>query len=233
MRSEDGQLLHRYRGGEAGIEAHADDYAFLSWGLLELYEATFDPRYLDEALLLTDTFTDRFWDKESGGYYFTSNQGEHLLGRKKESYDGAVPSSNSIAMTNLIRLGRLTARPDLEEKADQIGRAFAAELQSYPTGFSAMLQALDFAMGPSYEVVISGDPDSDDTHRMLRVLNRELIPNKVVVLNSEKVSDIQRLAPYTKNQPVQNERSTAYVCRNYSCNLPTNDPEEMMQLLEA
>lgn len=231
MCNSDGSLLHRYRDGEAAITAHADDYAFLIWGLLELYEATFKPGYLNEALRLNEIFTNRFWDADNGGFFFTAEGSEELLGRKKESYDGAVPSGNSIAMINLLRLGRITATPELEEKAERIGRAFASEIRNHPTGYTAMLQALDFAFGPSFEVVIAGDPGRADTTRMVSALNKELIPNKVVVFNSDAYPDIRQLAPYTKGQPVQNGKATAYVCREYSCNLPTNDPEKMMELL--
>lgn len=231
MLQDDDTLLHRYREGEAAITAHADDYAFLIWGLLELYEATFEPRYLDEALKLTRIFINRFWDADNGGFFFTDEDGEQLLGRKKENYDGALPSSNSIAMLNLMRLGRLTARPELEEKADFIGRAFAEEINHHPQGYTAMLQALDFAFGPSFEVVIAGKSDRKDTRKLITALNREFIPNKVVVLNSDEFADIRNLAPYTANQPVQDGKATAYVCKNYSCNLPTHSADKMLELL--
>ena len=228
---KDGTLLHRYRDGEAAIAGHADDYAFLTWGLLELYEATFKTKYLDHALKLTRQFVGQFWDTGSGGFYFTAEGHEELLGRKKESYDGAIPSSNSVAMMNLLRLGRLMANTDLEEKAEELVRAFSSELRNYPTGYTSMLQALDFAIGPSFEVVIAGDPQMEDTRQFISILNKDFIPNKVVVLNTVEASGIHELAPYTENQTVQDNQATAYVCRNYACNLPTHDPQQMMEQL--
>ncbi len=163
MRLDNGRLLHRYRAGQAGIAANVDDYAFFIWGLIELYEATFEIRYLKTALNLNDDLVKHFWDDQAGGFYFTADDSEQLLIRPKEGYDGAVPSGNSVAMMNLLRLGRLTANPKLEELADKVGKAFWPRVKQVPTGFAHMLSAVDFAFGPSYEIVIVGSPTGKDT----------------------------------------------------------------------
>lgn len=228
---EDGRLLHRYRDGEAAIAGHADDYAFLIWGLIELYEATFDIEHLQQAVELNKTFIGHFWDKDQGGFYFTGKGSEELLGRKKEVYDGAMPSGNSVALSNLLQLGRITAQTDWEEKADQLICLFSSQVQQAPTGFGQFLQGVHFALTPSYEVVIAGKKEDEATQGIFHKLYSAFIPNKVVVLNEPSTSDIHDLAPYTKDQPMKDGKATAYVCQNYSCELPVNDADEMMELL--
>ena len=233
MRTPDGRLLHRYRDADAAIAAVVDDYAFFIWGLLELYEATFRVEYLKTALALNDDFITHFWDEETGGFYYTPDDGEHLLVRMKEIYDGATPSGNSVAALNLLRLGRITGRPDLEGKAEQIGRAFAKSVEQYPSAYTQMLTAVEFAIGPSYEVVISGDAESEDTKALLRSLHQPFVPNKVVVFRpaGPDSSEIVGLAPYTRDQVVLDGKATAYVCRHFACELPTTDPHAMLGLL--
>lgn len=231
MQKEDASLLHRYRDGEAAIQGHADDYAFFIWGLLELYEATFKTVYLDQAIELNDIFIEEFWDVDNGAFYFAGQESEVLLGRKKEGYDGALPSGNSIAMMNLLRLGKITAAPELEEKADQTGRLFSEQIQRSPTGFSQALQAINFGLGPSFEIVIAGKKQEHDTQQMLRELNRHFIPNKVVILNDPDDKSIQELAPYTKQQTMRDGKATVYICQNYSCEQLVTDPEEMAEKL--
>ncbi len=226
-------LLHRYRLGEAGILAYADDYVFLIWGLIELYESTFEVKYLQKALELNDRFLKYHWDNTNGGFYFTSEKGENLLFRNKESYDGAVPSSNSLAMLNLIRLARMTGRTDLEEKASQTVKAFSKTISSSPSSYTQWMVALDFAIGPSYEVVISGRKDSKDTKDMIKALTKSFIPNHVVLLrpSGEKSPEITKLAEFTKYQLPINEKATAYVCLKFNCKEPTTSIQAMLKLL--
>ncbi|MFC1964647.1 thioredoxin domain-containing protein [Chloroflexota bacterium] len=163
VRNSEGRLLHRYRDGEAALTANAGDYAFFVYGLLELYEATFDVNYLKAALELNGDFVRHFWDHDNDGFYFTADDGERLLVRQKEIYDGAVPSGNSVAMLNLLQLGRITANTDFEDKAAKIGQAFYENVRQSPSAHTQFMVALDFAAGPSYEVVIAGDLQADDT----------------------------------------------------------------------
>ncbi|MFH1748282.1 MAG: thioredoxin domain-containing protein, partial [Planctomycetota bacterium] len=170
LRDKHGRLLKRYRQGEAGLPAHLDDYAFMVWGLLDLYEANFEVRNLEAALGLTRAMLTHFWDESAGGLYFTAADGEDLLVRTKAVYDGAIPSGNSVAMLNLLRLGRITADAELEAKASAIGQAFSAQVSRMTSAHTQLLCALDFGVGPSFEVVIAGQPDAEDTKRMLRAL---------------------------------------------------------------
>lgn len=233
MRRTDGRLLHRYRDGEAGIQASLCDYAFLIWGLIELYEATFDVKYLQTALDLNNDLIKHFWDDKDGGFYFTPDDGEKLITRQKEIYDGAIPSGNSVGMLNLLRLGRISANPDLEKKAARIGSAFSNTVKRYPAAYTQLMVALDFGVGPSYEVVVVGDPQSEDTKAMLQALRRRFIPNKVLLLRpaDKETPDITRIAEFTRTQLSLGGKATAYVCMNHQCKLPTTDIDSMLELL--
>jgi len=233
MREPDGRLLHRYRDGQTGVQANLDDYAFLVWGLIELYEAIFNAKYLKVALELTGDMVRHFWDEDGGGLYLTPDDGESLLVRKKEIYDGAIPSGNSVAMLNLLRLGRITATSDLDEKAARIGSAFSGSVKQLPSAYTQLMIALDFGIGPCYEVVIAGNTQAKDTKAMVRALRTRFLPNKVVLLNpvERESPEIAKLAEFTRNQWSINGRATAYVCMNYNCKLPTTDIDKMLQLL--
>jgi uncharacterized protein YyaL (SSP411 family) len=233
MRKPDGRLWHRYRDGRAGVQANLDDYAFLVWGLLELYEAVFETRYLKTAVELTDDMLSHFWDEDRGGLYFTPDDGETLLIRKKEIYDGAIPSGNSVAMLNLLRLGRMTGNSDWEEKAAKIGSVFSGSVKQSPSTHTQLMVALDFGIGPSYEVVIAGKPRAEDTKAMMKELKTRFLPNKVVLLNpgDEESSEIAQLAEFTRGQSSIGGRATAYVCMNHNCKLPTTDIGKMLELL--
>lgn len=231
MRNSNDGLYHRYREGEAAIKGFLDDYAFLVWGLLELYEATFEIRYLKAALGFNEYLLTHFWDTEAGGFFLTSDNAENILMRKKDIYDGAVPSGNSVAMLNLIRLSRITADPELERKAEAIGNAFSLKVGQAPAGYTMLMSSLDFTLGPSSEVVIAGDLQADDTMDMLKSLRKEFIPNKVVILRPDKESEITKISDYIKSLTSKGGKATAYVCRNFSCRLPVTDPGEMLELL--
>ena len=233
LRSADGRLLHRYRDGEAGLPAHVDDYAFMTWGLLELYEATFQVHYLQAALDLNKHFLEHFWDASAGGFYFTSDDETELPVRKKEIYDGAVPSGNSVAALNLLRLSRITANPNLEKLAERLGQTFSGSVHHFPSAYTHLLLAVEFALGPSYEVVITGRTEAPDTSRLLTELRRAFLPNKVVLfrpVNGESAG-ITSIAPYTRDQKELDGKATAYVCASFSCEAPTSDPAYMLKLL--
>lgn len=236
MRTPDGRLLHRHRDGQGALPSHVDDYAFLIWGLLELYETTFEVGYLQTALELNGDLIQHFWDDSNGGFYFTADDGERLLVRQKEVYDGAVPSGNSVMMLNLLRLGRITANSDFEEKAARIGRAFSGNVKHLPWAYTQLMVAVDFAVGSSYEVVIAGDSQGDDAREMLKAIRRRFIPDKVVILRptEQESSGIDQIAPFTKYyQSSVDGKATAYVCVNYNCKLPTTDISEMLELLNV
>jgi uncharacterized protein len=233
LRKPGGRLLHRYRDGEAAIPAHLDDYAFLVWGLIELYEASFDAAFLKSALELNEDMISNFWDHDKGGFFFTAVDGEKLLVRKKEAGDAAVPSGNAVSMLNMLRLSRFTGRADLDQRAAETGRAFSGQVQQAPSAFTFLMSAVDFALGPSYEIVISGGSNSPDTFEMLSALRKNFIPNKSVILRPLDVDEphIVNLAEFIKAHGGKDNRATAYICLNNICKTPTNDPAEMLKLL--
>ena len=232
MHNEKRVLFHRYRDGETAISGFLDDYSFFIWGLLELYEATFDIHYLKAAIELNEDLLAHFWDNRAGGFFFTSEDAGNILVRKKDIYDGAVPSGNSVAMLNLVRLGRIKADPELERKAEAIGQAFSRVIEMAPAGYTMLMSALDFALGPSEEIVIAGDLQADDTKDMLKALRKEFIPNKVVIFRSDEESEITCISKFTKNLPGRMGKTTAYVCRNFNCILPVTEPGKMLELLQ-
>ena len=233
LRKKNGRLLHRYRGGEAGIEATVDDYAFLIFGLIELYQAGYEASFLKNAMALQEDMNEYFWDDKKGGFFLTADDGEKLLLRPKEIYDGALPSGNSLAMSNLLRLARMTGNSSLETKAAKLGAAFSKKINKSPSAYTQLLSALDFAVGPSYEVVITGKAEDKQTKEMLESLEKNFLPNKVVIFkeSSEKAQHIVKLAPFTKHYSGIDGKTTAYVCQNFSCSLPVTDKGKMLELL--
>lgn len=231
----DGKLLHRYRDGEAAVPANLDDYAFLVYGLMELYETTFEVGYLKTALKLNGELLEHFWDNEAGGFFFTADDAESLIIRRKEIYDGAVPSGNSVAMLNLLRLGRIIADARLEDKAAKIGQAFAETVSESPSAYTMLMTAVDFAVGPSHEVVIAGESFGSDTGEMLKALNRCFVPNKVVILRpaEEEIPEIDGIVPFARYHSARHGKATAYVCLDYNCQLPTTDTDTMLKLLSS
>jgi hypothetical protein len=232
MRDSKGRLLHRWRGGEAGISGSIDDYSFFIWGLLELYESRFEVKYLKAALELQNEMNELFWDVKNGGFYFTPHDAEELISRQKEVYDGAIPSGNSVAMLNLLRLGRITGDPSYDEMAAKLAKAFSQSVEQAPMAYTQLLSSLDFAIGPSYEVVVAGDPSSPDTKEMLAALRKEYVPNKVLLFKGKEDSDgIAAIAEFTKGQSAIGGKATAYVCLDHVCNLPTTDLNKALELL--
>ena len=233
LTDEKGRLPHRYRDGQAGIAAHLDDYAFYIWGLIELYQAGFEVGPLRRALTLTDEAINRFWDERSGGFFSTAADAEVLLVRPKEIYDGATPSGNSVMAMNLIMLGRMCAKPDYEEKASRLVRAFSATVAQMPQVSAQFLQAVDFAIGPSCELVIAGRPGAKDTREMIEALRMIYVPDHVIILRptDEENPAITEIAEFTRDQRDIGGRAAAYVCRNNACEQPVTDPGKMVELL--
>ena len=234
IRNSEGKLYHRYRDGEIAIQGFLDDYAFFIWGLIEIYETDFDVKYLKVALELTEEMIKHFWDEKSGGFYFTADDAESVILRRKEIYDGATPSGNSVAMLNLLRLGRMTANTEFEEKAVQIGRAFSKNISQSPVAYTQLMAALDFELGNPYEIVLAGNSQSAETKAMLKALRERFIPNKAVILRPTEVEspEIIYLADYTRDMSSIDGKTTAYVCQNYSCKQPTTEIEKMLELFD-
>jgi uncharacterized protein YyaL (SSP411 family) len=235
MRDSDGRLWHRYRDGEPAIPAFADDYAFIIKALLELYESAFDPSYLEAALELNALFIEHFWDKEKGGFFSTSDDAEVLLIRKKEFYDGAIPSGNSVALENLIRLAHFTGETKTEERAVELFNCFMPAVQQSPSAHAWYLCALDAIIGPLQDVVIAGEQDAQDTRTLIRALHENYFPHILVICRSPgTVSDqLDVIAPFTQNMHAIGGKATAYICSGHTCASPTTESPRMLELLRV
>ncbi len=232
----DGRLLHRYRDGEAAVPAQAADYAFLVFGLLELYEATLELRWLETAVRVEEEARTRCWDGESGGYFVTGDDASELPVRQKEAHDGALPSANSVALWNLRRLARMTGDRTYDERGSEVEKAFSSQVLQSPSAHTQMLVGLDYRVGSGHEVVLAGSDGAAGMPEMLEIVRRPFRPRTVWLRrpgNGEEAERLASLAPFTRDQePVAEDRATAYVCRDFACEAPTADPEEMRQLLQ-
>ena len=228
LKSSDGRLLRRYRKGDAAYPGYLDDYAFLVWGLIELYEATFEIRWFEEALALNKDMMEIFWDGTEGGLFFTGRGNEALITRSKEIYDGAIPSGNSVAAQNLMRLGRMTGDVDLEQKAEELTKAFSSQVNTYAVGYTHLLAALDFMIGPGREIVIATD-DIRKTQEIIASIRKWFFPNKVVLLKQQGMPGdrLSALSPFVAAMAPVDGQPTVYVCEHYACKSPITDIREL------
>jgi len=233
LRTNDGRLLRRFRQKEALYPGYLDDYAFLVWGLIELYEATFDIIFLEEAVALNQAMLDIFWDDQHGGLYFTGKGNESLITQSKDLYDGALPSGNSVAALNFLRISRITGNSELEQKAEQLIQAFSKDITSSPIAYTQLLASVDFMFGPAREIVISGDPLLKDTQAMVKAVRKRFLPNKVVLLypQGSEGQKLVALSPFVGNMVPTDKKPTAFVCEQYACKTPITDAEQLENLL--
>ncbi len=233
MRTPSGGLYRRYRDGHIAFPGYLDDYAFFIWGLIEIYETTFEVSYLEEALTLNRLLMDYFWDPEQGGCFFTAKGGEALITREKELYDGATPSGNSVTALNLLRLGRLTGNPEWEEKADHLFRSFSGTVSGYPMAYTQFLNALVFMVGPSQEMVVAGDPDQKENQEMIALIHRSFLPNKVLLRRPEGQDSqgIIKLAPFVEALMPPDRRPTVYLCEQFACRTPITGLADLQEAL--
>ncbi len=231
LRTPDNRLLHRYRDGEAAIPGLAEDYAYLAWGLLEVYAASFNPGRLATAKSLVDRMLSDFWDGEHGGLFSAAAGATDLLVRQKETFDGAYPSANSAAYLVLVRLARLTGDPVYEERAAAVARLYSGPLATSPTLATLFLSGLEEAAGASQEVVVVGVPGSADTEAMLGGLRRAYLPTTAILLvpSGERGEPVRRLAPFTAAMTMVDGWATAYVCAGRTCELPVTDVTALLE----
>jgi uncharacterized protein YyaL (SSP411 family) len=234
LTDDDGRLLHRWRDGEAAVPATAEDYAYLLFGLIELHQATLEPRWLRRALRLADEFDARCWDDERGGYYLAASDADDLLVRQRDARDGAKPSANGVAGWSLLRLARLTGDTGREERALELERAFAGAVRQAPHAHVSLLLGVDFRLGEGREVVLSGPRGEPAMERMVRAVRRGYRPRTMLLhrpASGRGAAEMADLAPFTEDQEPLDGRLTAYVCRDFACREPTTDPEEMERQL--
>lgn len=227
---EDGRLLARYRDGEASYPAYADDYAFFVWGLIELYETSYDGYYLKKAIELSDDLIKYFWDSKNGGFFVYGCDSEQLITRPKEIYDGAMPSGNSVAAYNFLRLARITGESRFENRARRILNAFGGEIKKYPSGYTFFLIAAMYAKSNAKEVVVVSGT-ANNAQSMVNVINEKFRPFTVSVLYLKENRELTSIIPYLANYEQVEDKVTAYVCENFACRAPVTDISSFRELI--
>jgi uncharacterized protein len=228
-----GVLLRRYRQQDAAIRGFLDDYALFAQALLDLYETQFELRYLETAVKLAEKQSELFEDRAHGGFFSTAAGDTSLVMRMKEDYDGAEPSGNSIAALNLLRLAQMTDRKDFRQSAERTLAAFASRIMGVPSAVPQMLVAYEYGLSKPKQIILVGGRSAPETRELLGVLNSRFVPNRIVMLVDDGAR--QRLAaflPVIASMTRIHERTTAYVCENYTCKLPTADAAKFAELLQ-
>lgn len=248
LRTPKGRLFKRSRGGEAGLDGMLEDYAYMADGLLDLFEASHEPRDLAFAKECIEGALAHFWDEGNGGFYLSPDDGEALIVRAKQVYDGARPSGNSVLASAMVRAARLTGNMDYEARAISVIKAFSVEVARYPSSHTHLLGVVD-RMAPSAkegegdagaarEIVVVGSESSKETQLILRFLATRYAPNDVVLVrppgapDSPAVAPLAALAPYAAAHHQVDGKTTIYVCSNFACKAPVTTLEELKALLE-
>jgi len=230
-----GGLLRRYWEGEAGIGGFLEDYAFFVWGLIELYEASLDMLYLEQAAELSRVMVERFDDRKHGGLFTTPRDGQRLIADLKEIYDGAAPCPNSVAADNLLRLYGLTGNVDFLRAADRILGSFSQRIAAHPDAGTRFLDAVERAGGSAREIVIIGRRESESTRKMIGLINGLFLPTTSLLFVPDEDAEgrrrVERIVPFVAGMRAQGQQATAYICRRHTCRAPLVDPESVREAL--
>jgi uncharacterized protein YyaL (SSP411 family) len=218
-------LFHRWRDGERDRVELLEGYAFMLGGVVELYEATLEPRYLDFAISLAKAMLAKFFDAENGGFW-QSLAAKDLILRVKDDYDGAEPSGNSVATMALLKLGAITGQHEFIEAAEKTLGLFATRMQQVPQAVPYMMAALDFSMQEPLRAVVAGNVGGFGARELLRAVHSVYQPNKVVLGNNGAVEEFARTLP-------AKEGAVVYLCTGNACQTPTSDPENVRTMLGA
>jgi uncharacterized protein len=226
-----GRLRRSYKDGQARFNGYLEDYAMVADGLVALYEATFETRWLVEAGDLCDAILELFWDEGQRGFYDTPADHEELVTRPRDVYDSAAPSGNSVATDVLLRLSLLLDRDDHRARAEAVLESLSGGMEKLPGAFGRLLAALDFHVSRPREVAIVGEPGAPDTRALVDAVYARYVPNKVVAGRDPEDEEAAGLVPLLADRPTRDSRATAYVCEGYVCQAPTTDPEELADQL--
>jgi uncharacterized protein YyaL (SSP411 family) len=232
LRRADGRLLHAWRHGQAKYDAYLDDYSYLINALVTLYEASFDERWIDEAVRLADVVLRHFYDPDDGGFYYTADDHEQLIARNKDLHDNATPSANAMAATALLRLGKLCGRDSYLQAAAGTLELGSSIMKRSAIAGAQLLNALDFHLGPTPEIFVMGGSDSAQTLDLLNDLQQRFMPNRVIACRfggqpgyaSEVLGDM-----FTGKRPLD-DAPTVYVCQNNRCEAPLSGPDAIERL---
>ncbi len=226
---ENGSLMRVYPHGKSHVTGYSEDYAFFIQALIDLYEGTFETEWLEEAENLNRKMIDLFWDERNGGFYFAGKEHESLIARSKNPYDNVIPSANSGAVFNLIRLGHLTGEESLKKKAEQTLQLFYHFFEQHPSGFTQMLSGLSFYLNPQ-EIGIIGSKKKRKTKSMLKEIYGSYLPNKIVSLKDPEESIQEKWFPFLTGKEIS-EVPTAFVCQGFTCLPPVKDAKALKKIL--
>jgi len=230
LRQEE-RLLRTFKDDQAKLNGYLEDYACFVEGLLSLFEASGELRWLEEAVRLNDTILDQFWDAETASFYLTGRGHEKLIARVKDFYDNATPAGSSVAVFNLLKLTLLTGNEEYRRKAEANLRRMKTALERYPSGFGYLLEAADFNVGPVREVAILGARGEATTSRLAEAVYRRYLPNKIVVVADPSDAPLMAKLPLLRGKDLVAGEPAAYVCENYACKVPATSFEELEELL--
>ncbi len=227
-RPSDGRLMARYRENEAAHLACLDDYAYLIWGILELYQAGGNPRYIRLVLELQNQQDELFRDQSQDDYFFSGIDGDSLLFRSKTYYDGALPSGNSVSAMNLLRIASLTNDRKWEEKSLRTLYSLKEKAFQYPAGHTALLQAFQYFLAPSQQLILSSALDHPDLTKMQKILRQDFRPFLNILYQE---GSLPSLLPWVETYPYSPDMVDAYLCQNYACQLPVHSAEQLNEIL--
>jgi uncharacterized protein YyaL (SSP411 family) len=228
------RLRHRYRQGHAGIDAFNADYAYLVQGLLDLYESSLDAQWLAWADKLTARQIELFGDPGNGGFFESSGADSTLIYRARDEYDGALPTSNAVTALNLLRLGDMLDSQTYRTQAQRVFTLYGATLASNATALPAMLVALDFELAERQQIILTGAPDAAETRALAAAVHARFLPHKVLLLADAGTQQaLAGRATILDAIAGASDRATAFVCREYACQLPVTDAEALAKLLPA
>lgn len=232
LMDKNGRLLARFRESEAAFPAYLDDYAFLLWAWLEIYEASFNPDYLVKAVELSHEMKRLFWDEKNGGFFFYGSDGEDLIIRPKEIYDGAIPSGNSVAAHMLLKLARITEDPDLSAMVEKQLHFFAAEVDKHPRAYTYFLIAVDYHLAVPQHIIIAGDENDPATKSMLKTVGSRFLPYAVVLFNNPRQQQaLAEISPHFEDKVPSGGKTAAYICQDMMCQAPITDVQIFEQSL--
>jgi uncharacterized protein YyaL (SSP411 family) len=215
-----GNLKLRWREGEAAIDGQLDDYAFYAYAMLEMYQIAFDIEYLQEAVQMCERMLYHFWDEEQGGFFLYSRESEQLISRPKETYDGAIPSGNSVAADVLVRLSKLTGEVKWQEIAHRQLRFLAGDIQDYPAGHSMALLAISKAVYPSRELVCVTSEENAPAELVKFLAENPVLNLTVLVKTSKNQELLKQTALFTADYPIPESGTAYYLCENGACMPP-------------
>ena len=232
LTNDDNKLLKRYRKGKAGIDPHLNDYSFFIWGLLNLYDATHKAEYLSSAITFCNDMISDFYDTENGGFFIGPKYAEKLIARLKDTYDGAIPSGNSVAVMVLFRLSNLTSNQLYHEIAENSIQAMSTKIVQNPSSLAYLLAANIYNKSNHNQIIIVGKKSDYQSKQIIKKLNQIYNPNSTIIFkDASNPKKINSILPWIKNYRMINDEVTIYVCKDFSCNLPVNTIEKILAIL--